>query len=242
MRCGCKLFACLTSTHKLFSGNLANKGCRLPLCFARAPPAALRLHVVEQACGCSAVRYEYKLFSCLASTRRSTLVNKGCRLPLCFALDPRSTPTSRASLWVLCGARQMQTVCLSGQHSKELLANQGCHLPVRFTLTSPAISDQSSKLVAALRCEAEMMQTVCMSEIKEGTSDNITSGKLFLLRPLRRRFCVHFCVHCFAYTFLRTLSDNITSGKLFLLRPLWRRFLRTLLRTLFCVHFFAYTF
>ena len=49
----------------------------------------------------------------------------------------------------------MQTVCLSGRHSQELLAIKVCHLPLCSTRKPSRISDQSSKLVAALRCEAD---------------------------------------------------------------------------------------
>ena len=60
-----------------------------------------------------------------------------------------------AGLWLLFGARCILTICLSCWHSRGLLANRGCrHLPLCFAPAPSATSDQSSKLGAALRCEA----------------------------------------------------------------------------------------
>ena len=49
----------------------------------------------------------------------------------------------------------MQTVCLCDKHSQELLADKGYRHPLCFALeVARHHSNQSSKLVAALRCEA----------------------------------------------------------------------------------------
>ena len=150
---------CLSGQHS--HELLANKGCRLPLCFALEPSgisdqtsmlvAALR---IEQACGCESVRSPCKLFACLAGTRRSCLSTKAAAFFL-FALhlSHHGSPTNRPSLWLLVGAWRMQTVCLSDQHSQELLVNKGCRLPLCFALEPSWLSDKSSKLVAALRFE-----------------------------------------------------------------------------------------
>ena len=65
----------------------------------------------------------------------------GCRIqrpPSCYLLCTEtwhgSPPTNQASLWLLFGARCMQTVCLSGRHSHELLADSSKTLPPSCSL------------------------------------------------------------------------------------------------------------
>ena len=75
----------------------------------------------------------------------------------CAVKPTRISRTSHASLWVFCGARRMQTVCLSGQHSQELLVNKGCRLPFSFAWKPSEISPTTHR--ASLRrvvwCEAD---------------------------------------------------------------------------------------
>ena len=78
---------------------------------------------------------------------------------LCTGTWQGSPPTNRASLWLLFGARCMQTVhqVLSGRHSHELLAGNTQAVAFLFDLhrdlAGISSDDQSSKLVAALRGE-----------------------------------------------------------------------------------------
>ena len=102
------------------------------------------------------MRSPCKLFAYLAGTRRSCLPTKAAAFFLFdLHLSRQGSPINRPSLWLRVGAWRMQTVCLSGLHSQELLANKGCHLPLCFAPKPSGISDQSSKLAAARRCVAE---------------------------------------------------------------------------------------
>ena len=100
------------------------------------------------------------------SLRRS---RKGCRLPLCVAPEPSGmSPTNQAGLWLHFGARLMQSVCLSGRHSQALLVDNGCHcrLPLCGAQEPSEISDQSGRLAAACRCEADAeCLFVCLREL-----------------------------------------------------------------------------
>ena len=107
--------------------------------------------------GCSSVRGTFKLFACLAGTRWGCSLAEAAAAFL-FALHQsrQKPPTNRAGLRLLFGTRRMQTVCISCRHSQGLLANSGCrHLPLCFAPELAATTDQSSRLVAALRCEAD---------------------------------------------------------------------------------------
>ena len=69
---------------------------------------------------------------------------KGCLLPLCFAPEPSTRDLLRPieqCLRLLFGARRMQTVCVIGRHSKEVLAITGCRLPCSSLLCTRAVTD-----------------------------------------------------------------------------------------------------
>ena len=125
----CKLFACLVGTRRSCSPRscLPTKAAAFLFASQWSHHQGCLRPTIEQACGCSVVRGGCKLFACLAGTRRSCLPTKARRLPLCFASEPspaRNLSLS-ARLRLRCCAKRMQTVCLSGRHSQELLADKG---------------------------------------------------------------------------------------------------------------------
>ena len=155
---------CLSGLHS--QELLVNKGCRLlPLCFALEPSGlsdqssklvAARRCVADANClpvwpalagaACQQRLQPSSSLLCTRAVRALQQIDQAC-----------GGSTIRASLRLRVGAKSMQTVCLSGQHSQELLANKGCRLPpLRFALEPSGMSDQSSKLVAALLWLAEV--------------------------------------------------------------------------------------
>ena len=82
---------------------------------------------------------------------RSCLLTKAAFFFFALCWSRSDTSVNRASLRLSSSARRMHTVCLSCQHSQGLLADKGCRLP----LCAEVLTDQSSKLAAALPCEAD---------------------------------------------------------------------------------------
>ena len=68
----------------------------------------------------------------------------------------------------------MQTVCVFGQHSQELLADNGCHHPLCFAMTPPGIFDQSSKSggCSSVRGECKLLQCVFGRHSQELLANN----------------------------------------------------------------------
>ena len=114
---------CLSGRH--LQELLADKGCRLPLCFAPEPSGISSAWSIEHCkCGCSSVRGGCKLCACLAGTHNSRCLPKQAAvLSVCFALRFGATrmqtecllPTKAACLSVCFAlrfdARRMQTEC-----------------------------------------------------------------------------------------------------------------------------------
>ena len=147
---------CLSGRHS--HGLLVSSMCHhLPLCSAPEPSGtsdqSSRLAAVRLRCGADA-----NCLPVLLPLARAALPTESATTTFLFALHrSRQGPLiNRAGLRLLFGARRMQTVCLSGQRSHELLADKRCHhLPLCSAPEPSGTSDQSSRLVAALRCEAD---------------------------------------------------------------------------------------
>ena len=131
--------------------------------------ASLRLLFVAIVGAFSSVQGGCKLCACLSGTHTSCLPTEVAAFLFALHRSRQGSPTDRASLRLPFGARWMQNVCLPGCHSHELLVDRGCGLPLCLAPTPSGISDQSSKLVAALRCApcrlfcgARWIHTVCL--------------------------------------------------------------------------------
>ena len=136
----------------------AARSQRLPLPSSLLCTRAVRnLRPIEQAYGCSSVRDGCKLFAFRAGTHRGCSPIVAVATFLFALLRSLQRPLiNQAGLWLLFGARRMQSVCLSGRHLQGPLASRGCHgRPLCFALEPSATTDQSSRLAAALRCEAD---------------------------------------------------------------------------------------
>ena len=89
---------------------------------------------------------------------QEVLANKCCRLHLCLQCVVRDfRQVQQACGCSSVGARRMQTVCLSGWHSHEPLADKGCRRPLCFAWKPSEISPTSHRasFVGALRCKAD---------------------------------------------------------------------------------------
>ena len=112
---------CLSSCplHEL----LTDKDCRLSLCFAPTPSGISdQSNKLAAALHCEAHAICFSVWPALA-------VASACRqrLPpstLLLCTESIASPTNRASLWLLFGARWMQTVCLSCRHSCDVISEQ----------------------------------------------------------------------------------------------------------------------
>ena len=174
---------CLSGRHS--QELLANKGCRLPLCFAQEPGG-----ISDQPSAFVAVLpCEWVQTVCLSGQHvQEWLADKGWRHPLCFASKPSRTPTNRASLRLLLVRNRCKLcACLTGTHTR-CFANKGLHLPPCFA------SEPSSRPI----------QQAC------GWSSVRHECTLFAL-PGIRRCCLRTVVATFGFALHKSRPDTSTN-------------------------------
>ena len=125
----------------------------------------------------------------LAGTRMRCLPSWAASfLPLCSAREPSwiSDQSSKLAAALRCGGG-CKLFCLSGRHSKELVANTGCLPSFLFALHGSRHGSPTSRASLRLLFGVRRMQTVCMSDQhSEGLLANTSCRHLplcFLLAP-----------------------------------------------------------